>query len=197
MFQRDEKSKWQKRGSAIPVVVGQQGFGYGRGVADIGTSTAPRKREGDNKSPAGIFRLRYVFGYGGKNPGTKMPYLALNDDIFAVDDPKSRYYNKLVDRSKTNDPDWHHAEKMILKDNRYQWGIFVEHNYPPVPGAGSCIFLHVWKTPTTATTGCTAMPATSLVDLIRWLDPKQVPLLIQMPQSLYNEARKKWDLPAL
>jgi hypothetical protein len=47
---------------------------------------------------------------------------------------------------------------MLRQDGRYALGAVVAHNStPPVPGAGSCIFLHVWESPVTPTAGCTAM----------------------------------------
>ena len=87
------------------------------------------------------------------------------------DDSRSRYYNQVIDQSKIKDPDWQSAEKMMLGDDRYKWGVFVEHNVPPKPGAGSCIFVHVWKNLQTTTSGCTALPENDLVKIIHWLDP--------------------------
>ena len=63
------------------------------------------------------------------------------------------------------------SEKMLRDDGLYKWGVFVEHNPAAAPGAGSCIFLHIWKDSTTPTTGCTAMAEKDLVKLLRWLDP--------------------------
>jgi D-alanyl-D-alanine dipeptidase len=157
----------------------------------------PLKTEGDNKSPAGIFRLGPVFGYARDQVITAMPYVALSKDTIAVDDPESRYYNQIIDRSKTRDADWRTAEQMILKDDRYKWGVFVEHNVPPMPGAGSCVFLHIWKDRRTPTSGCTAMSEDDLLKLIRWLKRDQTPLLIQLPKDSYNKANPKWNLPKL
>lgn len=181
----------------MPVVLGKSGLAWGRGLLDSKPLPGPGKVEGDNRVPAGIFGLRGVFGYSPQNPGTKMSYLALSKNILAVDDPKSRYYNRLIDRTKIKTPDWQSAENMVLADDRYKWGVIVAHNVPPKPGAGSCIFLHVWKSPTTTTTGCTAMAESDLLAIIRWLDPAKHPLLIQMPAHIYSEVRAKWRLPAL
>ena len=159
--------------------------------------TGPVKKEGDQRAPAGIFRLRSVFGYAEKNRETRMPYVALTTHMAGVDDPNSRYYNQLIDVTKIKAPDWQTAEKMILPDDRYKWGVFVEHNWPPVPGAGSCIFLHVRATAHPTTAGCTALPEGDLVEIIRWLDPDQCPLLVQMPQFIYQALRTRCDLPKL
>jgi len=126
-----------------------------------------------------------------------LPYLALSYNIVAVDDPHSRFYNRLVNITQINHPDWKSAEKMILSDQRYKWGIVVLHNEPPKSGAGSCIFLHVWLNSSTPTSGCTAMPEEDLRRLIGWLDPAKAPLLVQLPRSIYSEQRGQWGLPKL
>jgi L,D-peptidoglycan transpeptidase YkuD (ErfK/YbiS/YcfS/YnhG family) len=164
---------------------------------NITNLAGPVKREGDDKAPAGIFRLGTAFGYSAKPIFTRMPYLALSKRIVAVDDPRSRYYNRLVDIATIKHPDWRSAENMILADQRYQWGVVVRHNEPPKPGAGSCIFLHVWLSRDTPTSGCTAMAEQHLRRLIGWLDQAQTPLLVQLPRPIYNEVRESWGLPAL
>jgi len=197
-FERDGSGAWRKHTSPIPVVVGNAGLAWGRGVVDSAALPGPSKVEGDDRAPAGVFLLRFVFGYA--QPQTvriRMPYVALSQNIVAIDDSRSRYYNQVVDRSKIKDPDWHSAEKMMLNDDRYKWGVFVEHNVPPKPGAGSCIFVHVWKNSQTTTSGCTALPENDLVKIIHWLDPARLPLLVQMPRPVYKELQAKWNLPDL
>ncbi len=193
-LERTEGSPWRRRGS-VPVRVGKTGLAWGRGLWQDPALSGPHKREGDDKAPAGLFYLGTAFGYAHQAPATKMAYLPLSHNIVAVDDPGSRFYNELVDQSKIQRPDWRSAEEMILSDVRYKWGVVVKHNMPPQKGAGSCIFLHVWKDPQTATTGCTAMPEKAIVDLMQWLDPARHPLLIQLPAPIYKELQAKWDLP--
>ena len=158
----------------------------------------PRKIEGDNKGPAGIFKLGAAFGYAQHAPDTKMSYFLLSKNIVAVDDPRSRFYNQLVDEATVAKKDWESAERMILPDDRYKWGVVVRHNLvPPKRGAGSCIFLHVWKNPETATDGPhQAMPEDAMIQVIRWLDPASYPLLIQLPAAVFNEWNREWHLPA-
>ncbi|HEX4641347.1 MAG TPA: L,D-transpeptidase family protein, partial [Chthoniobacterales bacterium] len=67
---------------------------------------------------------------------------------------------------------------------------------PAKPGAGSCIFLHIWKNSRAATAGCTAMPEQDLVNLLGWLDPKDRPVLVQMPQKEYDDFKAKFRLPS-
>ncbi len=168
---------------------------WGRGLLPNPTLPGPRKREGDQCAPAGLFSFGTAFGYAKSPPVTRMAYLPLTSKIVAVDDPGSRFYNSLVDKSHVTRPDWTSAEKMMLPDQRYKWGLVVQHNVPPQAKAGSCIFLHVWKNPETPTVGCTAMPEEAMLRLIRWLDPQQNPVLIQLPLPVYEKIRSAWHLP--
>jgi zinc D-Ala-D-Ala dipeptidase len=194
-FERNNGAPWQERGDHASVVVGRAGLGWGRGDVDPVGFVAPEKREGDDKAPAGIFRLGTAFGYAANPVSTRMPYLRLSKRIVAVDDANSRYYNRLIDSATIPHPDWRSAESMILPDDRYKWGIVVLHNNKAVPGAGSCIFLHIWKDESTPTSGCTAMPEPVIIRLLQWLNPAKRPRIIQLPRSVYNELRSRWRLP--
>jgi D-alanyl-D-alanine dipeptidase len=191
LFERCSDAPWRKRGSTIDVRLGRRGLAWGRGLFSVSSLAGPVKREGDDRAPAGMFRLGSVFGLGAT---TRMPFLAVSKRTVAVDDPSSRYYNRIVDESKINDRDWEHAEKLFGID-LYRLALVVEHNVPPTRGAGSCIFLHIWKNPETSTSGCTAMSNLDLVRIIRWLDPAKHPLLVQMPRPVYDTVANKWMLP--
>jgi D-alanyl-D-alanine dipeptidase len=54
---------------------------------------------------------------------------------------------------------------------------------------GSCIYLHIQNPdPANAgTSGCTAMPAGDLRDLIAWRDSRKNPLLVQLPQLQWRD----------
>jgi len=188
---------WLQRGGNIPVVVGKNGLAWGRGIAGLQTFRGPVKREGDERAPAGIFRLSSAFGYGPVNEvrHIKLPYVALTEQSEAIDDPTSRYYNQLVERSRISAPDWHSSEKMRLPGNPYRWGIVIDHNTPPVKGAGSCIFLHVWRGPARPTSGCTAMAEQNLKALLAWLDPQANPVIVQLPFQEFERLRSDWHLP--
>lgn len=188
---------WKEQRPSVPVVIGKNGLGQGRGLIRLDFGRAPDKKEGDDRAPAGIFWLSTVFGYAPARSASwvKLPYLALSKRIEGIDDPRSRYYNKLVDRAKVAKVDWRSSEQMRRDDVLYKWGVVVDHNPAARPGAGSCIFLHVWKSPSSPTAGCTAMRERDLVTLIRWLDPARHPILIQMPRAVYRSFRSKYNLP--
>ncbi|HVF73179.1 MAG TPA: L,D-transpeptidase family protein [Chthoniobacterales bacterium] len=190
--------QWKLRGGAVPVVLGKRGMAWGVGLFGA-NQTAPRKTEGDNKVPAGIFRVGPAFGYAASTEASwvKLKYVPLTAETEGIDDPRSRYYNRLVERSKVARVDWRSSEQMRRKDDLYKWGIVVDHNPAAIPGAGSCIFFHIWKNSRSATAGCTAMPERDLVNLLRWLEPVARPLLVQMPRRAYEALQPKLNLPAL
>jgi L,D-peptidoglycan transpeptidase YkuD (ErfK/YbiS/YcfS/YnhG family) len=197
-FEREQdRTTWRQRGQKVAVVVGKNGLAWGRGLASVNDFRGPVKEEGDQRAPAGIFRLSSAFGYAPVDEARqiKLPYVALTSQSEAIDDPASRYYNQLVERSEISTPDWRSSEQMRRADNLYRWGIVVDHNTPPVPGAGSCIFLHVWRGPESATNGCTAMAEHDLQSLIAWLDPQANPVLVQLPVEELERLRTPWQLP--
>jgi L,D-peptidoglycan transpeptidase YkuD (ErfK/YbiS/YcfS/YnhG family) len=193
--------KWKAVGRSFAVVVGKSGLAWGSGIVPVAASLAgasdPVKKEGDGRAPAGVFRLTTAFGYAAEaQPGWKMPYLRLTGSVECVDDTNSRFYNRVLDRG-TVAPDWNSSEHMLRPDELYRWGVVVDHNSSPTrPGAGSCIFLHIWRGSGIGTVGCTAMPREQLESLLGWLDPRRQPLLVELPASEYKRARRLWHLPA-
>ncbi|WP_263357968.1 L,D-transpeptidase family protein [Acidicapsa ligni] len=198
---------WHAVGEPISIVVGKNGLGWGIGVtatdAPIRAASDPVKKEGDGKSPAGIFSLGTAFGYSSQPlQALKMPYLNLTPSIECVDDIHSKHYNRIVDRSAVTS-DWNSSEHMRNTGESYRWGIVVNHNgidadgntNPPQPAGGSCIFLHIWHSHNEGTAGCTAMPQAQLETLLIWLDPTRKPLLVQLPESTYKQLTKRWSLP--
>ncbi len=188
-------SRWRPVGTGFPVVVGKQGLAWGSGLRG-GTSGGPLKHEGDQKAPAGVFRLGTAFGRSATSmPGLRMPYLFLGSNIECVDDAASSYYNQLVSWEQVSKPDWTSSEKMWTEP-LYKYGVVVHYNTSDAkPGAGSCIFLHIWHGPQSGTAGCTAMDETNLTATMRWLDPKKNPVLVQLPKSEYERLKSEWRLP--
>jgi D-alanyl-D-alanine dipeptidase len=203
-YERAQPNKrWKSVGNPITIVVGKNGLGWGAGIIPTDNPAArspqdPVKKEGDGKSPAGIFRLSTAFGYAAQPPpGWKMPYLSLTPSIECVDDPASHFYNRVIDRASVT-PDWNSSEHMASEGEAYRWGVVVDHNVnPAVPGVGSCVFLHIWAGPGQGTSGCTAMPQEQLEPILAWLDPARNPLLVQLPLAKYKNLRRHWHLPKL
>ncbi len=138
------------------------------------------KREGDGRTPSGLYRLGTAFGYA-ESAATKMPYRqSLPDDVW-IDDPDAPDYNRWVRQSQTRASSY---EKMKRADNLYQYGMVIEYNTDPViKGYGSAIFLHVWAGPKSTTAGCVAVSKDDLLKILNWLDPAAKPAIFINPES--------------
>ena len=156
--------KWQMALQPFDAAIGRNGF------APVG-----EKREGDGRTPSGIYPLKMTFGYD-ETVKTKMPYRqTLADDLW-IDDPNADDYNRWVKKLET-----HAASYEIMKrdDNLYKYGIIIEYNTDPViKGNGSAIFLHVWKGEGIPTAGCVAVSEEDIIKILGWLDPAASPLII-------------------
>jgi D-alanyl-D-alanine dipeptidase len=200
-YERDGvRTPWRVVGREVQVVVGAAGLGWGDGLHGIGSpgETGPIKREGDNRSPAGAFRLTSAFGYAPKStfPWIKMPYVEATDAYKCVDDVRSVHYNQMLFAGPGTAIDWKSAEDMHRRDSLYSLGVVVEHNgNGREVGAGSCIFLHIWPGADGNTSGCTAFASDAMNELLAWLDPDAIPILVQLTRSSYERLRAQWGLP--
>ncbi len=200
MFERKNlKTEWNAVSASFPVVVGKNGLAWSEDIAYLLSEIPVKyKREGDGKSPAGIFNLTSAFGSHAKPDYVKLPFTELRSSTECVDDTKSANYNQIVDRYKIGNFDWDSSEKMLAVGAQYDLGVFVAHNLIPVKnGNGSCIFLHIWKDEKSGTAGCTAMNRENIETLLSWLDAEKNPVLIQMPEANYQTYQKSWKLPKL
>jgi D-alanyl-D-alanine dipeptidase len=195
-LQRYEKQHgtWKKVGEPWTVSLGLKGMAWGRGLRS--QTGAPQKVEGDNKAPAGIFRVGKAYGYDAAPPsGSRWPYQQVDETWRCIDDPASACYNKIFAVDASVKQDWSTAEQMRRPDPLYKWVLNLEQNQPAKAGAGSCIFLHVWRTPGASTEGCTAMPEEKMVELLKWLKPGLEPHVVQLPETEYRAKKGDWRLP--
>lgn len=191
-------TSWAAVGEPAPIALGRNGLGLGAGLDDIDPGSMPVKREGDGKSPAGVFRLSSAFGYASASEigSLNIPYTPVTDRLECVDDVESEHYNRIIDRDAVAVVDWQSSEQMLMPGIWYEKGIVVEHNSNPVrPGAGSCIFLHNWAGPEDTTAGCTSMAPATMSEIVRWIDSSADPILVQLTERLYREYRRLWGLP--
>ena len=82
---------------------------------------------------------------------------------------------------------------MKFPKDYYKFGIVVNHNHidekGAVPGAGSCIFMHIKKVPTA---GCTVMNEKEMKEIIlNGLDADKDPLLVQGTDAVVKGLWKK------
>ncbi len=146
-------TKWGARfhGRHIPCSVGRGGIG-------------PEKSEGDGVSPSGVWR---VVGGGYRPDRMAAPKIrvalfpVLPNDIWSDD---------------VTDPDYNHGlnafahpfghEKLRRADPLYDIVLFSDWNWPDaIPGKGSAIFIHAWRSQRYPTAGCIAFAPHDL----RWI----------------------------
>jgi L,D-peptidoglycan transpeptidase YkuD (ErfK/YbiS/YcfS/YnhG family) len=164
-FERDAPAmSWVRRGGSEPCVVGARGIGWGSAFRSYAKAGEPIKREGDERTPAGMYSFGGTFGYAKSNlPG----YLRLMPGAnFCVHDARSPLYGHIVPKSTA-------GTKVAGEDMAafalYRNGIVID--YPPdrKAKAGSCIFLHIWGGEDVGTSGCVALPAVRVVRLQDWV----------------------------
>ena len=199
------QGKWRQVGEREPVMVGRKGSAWGLGLhPDPGTGpqAGPLKREGDGRSPAGVFGIGDAFGYA-RQADTALPYDAMQASHYCMDVSGSPLYNRIVDaRAVGAEAVAGSTEPMRLDlhaagDQRYRLGFVIEHNPQARRDAGSCIFAHLWRKPTESTAGCTAMDDPTMTRLLAWLRPDRHPVFVLLPANEYAALRHAWQLPTL
>lgn len=138
------------------------------GVAPFDT-----KKEGDFKTPSGIYHVGPAFGYS-NDLKTRMKFIVLQDSFYWICDTSSQAYNTLVESVPKDGC----AEKMLRKDHLYKYGIIIQYNTKPiVKGKGSAIFIHVERSPGSPTAGCIAMSEQNIKSLLSWIRPELNPTI--------------------
>ena len=180
-----------------PVSLGRNGMAWGRGL-HTEPGHGPFKKEGDGKSPAGVFALARAFGVAKMLPDDAggFPYLHALPSTYCVEDVRSEWYNRIIDAKREIPTTWERWSALRRPDGLFDWGLIVSQNDPDIRrGAGSCVFLHIWRGVNVPTAGCTAMARDRIESIIRWLEPDAQPVLVQLPDAEFEEWRSRWDLP--
>lgn len=147
------------------------------------------KKEGDGKTPKGVFSLTTSFGTDPMPTGTKIPYKRVNKNFYWVDDVKSKDYNKMIYYRGNPNNKWNSYER--LTHRLYSHAIVVNYNTNPiVKGKGSAIFLHTRDGSTKYTLGCVAMYKGHVKMLLQKLDPKLKPHIVISEAGKVNSTIK-------
>jgi L,D-peptidoglycan transpeptidase YkuD (ErfK/YbiS/YcfS/YnhG family) len=144
---------WRAVGGAEPAVVGKTGMGWSAFFAHLARPGEPIKVEGDKRAPAGVYAIGRSFGI---LPSSRPNYLQVTPDTVCVDDLTSPAYNTIAQRSRLGPAV--RGENMSKALPMYRRGLMVDYPTDAKKKAGSCIFIHVWRSPTSGTAGCVALP---------------------------------------
>lgn len=133
-------------------------------IGRSGAIAADAKREGDGATPLGRWPLRTLLLRHDRVPWTptSLPWRWLRGDDGWSDDSADPAYNRPV-----RHPHAYSAERLWRDDGLYDVIVTLGHNdVPPVPGAGSAIFLHCAAPDGKPTEGCVALPRDVLLGLV-------------------------------
>ncbi len=162
---------WARRGACWQPAAGPWTAWLG------GNGTSPSKREGDRRTPTGVFRfLQTMYGLA-PSPGVRFRYHRIVCGDWWVEDPASPYYNRFRHvRCGSKPPFRTTSEDMSRSPTAYRHLAVIAYNTSRVvPGRGSGIFLHV--STGRPTLGCISLPRPQLVATLRWLRPAARPLI--------------------
>ena len=126
----------------------------------IGRNGATKNKiEGDGKTPIGEFELGSILSMQND----------ITENMYWVDDVKSKYYNQFVDITKV-EKDWNSAEHLVEYPIQYEYLLEIKTNPENAPGKGSAIFLHCENGCPTA--GCIAVDRKYMKKIVENIDDK-------------------------
>lgn len=197
LYQRNG-SAWKPVGVPWKARLGKSGLIWGKGLHPVPAGAATKK-EGDNRSPAGVFAIGGAWGYAAAiRKNSALPYRQVTARDLWVEDPASPQYNRNVILDHDPATPWEKKQQMKQDDAAHSLKLFIAHNAPPqvTPHAGSSIFFHIWRRDGAASTaGCTTMEKPKLQALISQIDPAKRPLYVLLPKAEYEKYRTAWKLP--
>lgn len=160
---RAHGAPWMRLTTGMPVMIGTNGLAWGYTFRSYKRADEPEKQEGDKRTPAGFFPLGPSFGFTARK--LRGHIKVEKGKTVCVEDTASPHYNTITTRALIG--------PAVKADNMadtslFRNGLFVAYPSDRAARAGSCIFVHVWKTPTTSTSGCVAMPETRVKSLQRF-----------------------------
>lgn len=154
------------RGMTLPCVIGRSG-----------AVPASAKREGDGATPLGTWPVRAVLLRPDRVDPVLVPAIPwrwIRPDDGWSDDPTDPAYNRPVRHPRKTS-----TEALWRADAAYDVIVVLGHNdAPPLPGAGSAIFFHIWVPGEDGepkpTEGCVAIAPDAMRGILPLLTPGMV-----------------------
>ncbi len=163
-WERDPEGRWQKV-RELRSTIGRHGWG--------------KQREGDNRSPVGVYRIKVTFTTGTENPG-EMPWRRRKPTSVVTSAAGPNYNTWLEVRGVTSGNRPSMRSGWVVDYNRVRLRPGVGPR--PVPGKGSGIFYHTSKPGDrwAPTAGCTQVGNPRQMRwLLTWLRPSADPRVVQ------------------
>ena len=131
--------------------------------AFIGLNGLGKEKEGDKKTPVGVYKFNCYFGIE-DNPGTNLNYVKVNESHYWDGDNNSKNYNTLVNAEIYSDFNKSECEHLIEVNPGYEYALNMDYNKKQVPKKGAGLFLHCF-TKNNYTAGCVAIQKDQLKNI--------------------------------
>ena len=172
--------RWTPAAGPWRVTIGKRGLGWAWDQRQLGKGAEPVKREGDGKTPAGIFAGGFPFGF--QRLALKNYLRVKPRKTVCVDDVRSPLYNRIATLGELAPG---HSHEKMWRIRLYRLGMTVRHRTNSKVRGGSCIFLHVWRGPGRPTVGCVAMPQAHLRRVLAAFDGQRTAIAI-LPRRAFG-----------
>ncbi|MBR2208509.1 MAG: L,D-transpeptidase family protein [Synergistaceae bacterium] len=149
-YEKNSDGEWNEIISC-PAYIGKKGWG--------------KTREGDLKTPRGVFHFTMAFGIN-DDPGCEIGYTKVDETHYWVGDSNSEKYNQFVSTRDYKNFNQKDSEHIIDYDLAYKYCLNISYNENGTPGKGSAIFLHCY-TKNKFTGGCVAIPEEKMIEVLR------------------------------
>lgn len=159
---------WTAELENIPACMGRGGMG--------------KIKEGDRKTPCGMFLMNTPFGIGEKEASFPDNYLTLNDNYYWGGNSGRNTYNRLFDKRNASSEDLKGSEHLAEIYPEYNYAIDTGYNPECTGGKGSAIFLHC-KGPNVYTSGCIAIDEDAMKKVLRLYEDKKTVIIIDIKGS--------------
>ena len=157
----------------------------------IGKNGLEKTREGDGKTPVGIFHFNKAFGIE-KNPGCAFDYVKVDENLYWSGDTNYKY-NQLVDIRDYKNLNKADSEYLIEINPQYKYALNISYNEEGIAGKGSAIFLHCFGTVKPYTGGCVAIPEDKMLFVMKNVK-KDCVVVIDYLKVLSPETFTDWKL---
>ena len=134
--------------------------------AKYGMNGLYKEKEGDSKTPVGVFKMNTPFGIADSVEGFPDNYIKVDPDMYWNGDSASDRYNKLVNAKEYTAFDRSASEHLINYSGYYDYCIDTGYNYEGTPYRGSAIFLHCVINDE-HTHGCIAIPKEYMTEIMK------------------------------
>lgn len=157
--------------------------------AKYGMNGLYKKKEGDARTPVGVFKMNVPFGIRAAEEGFPENYLKVDSNYYWNGDSDSDRYNQLVNVNEYNSFNKLKSEHLINYGGYYDYCINTGYNPDGTAHRGSAIFLHCMVN-NSNTHGCIGIASDSMKEVLRSYQEGSTYMVIfnrDAPQELYKQ----------